>query len=545
MSSPERLSLASRKQHLQDLARRYPDAYFSALQKTGIPIPIPEGIDLPHHNTADARRTFLELIVPDDIWPALHAWDCGRKVGAASARLRLASDPEHFVEVHILDFTDEHGVLLELVVTEDGANPWHGVAPAPNARARVGTMRKDEHAFISSIDAAATDLLGWQPEDMVGHRTLEFIDPEHAGLAITTFVDMLRNPGCARRCRVRYRRADGSWLWVEATNHNLLADPRHGYVLTEILDVSEEMAYQEALRSREELLRRLTDALPLGVLHVDLDGRVLYRNERLGTMFGRTDATTLQEEFASANPELFQDLLDGVRTQARDADVDIVVDTALGPRHCKLALRALKDATGMATGAVIAVEDVTDSIRMREELERRATIDSLTGCHTRSSIMARLDTSLSDGRVRKTGTGVIFIDLDQFKTVNDDYGHAVGDAYLAEVASRLLGAIREHDAVGRLGGDEFLILCDGVTREEQLSDIAHRVSACLAEAVDLTEAELPVYASIGIAWSERSICRPDDLVALADDAMYAVKRVRRAPADGGSAPTTSSVVRVS
>jgi diguanylate cyclase (GGDEF)-like protein/PAS domain S-box-containing protein len=379
---------------------------------------------------------------------------------------------------------------------------------------------------------------------MIGHRTLEFTDPEHLTVAITTYIDMLRNPGSARRSRVRYRRADGSWLWVEVTNHNLLDDPEYGCVLAEVVDVSEEMAYQEALRSREELLRRLTDALPLGVLHVDLDGRVLYRNEQLGSILGHAHAPTLEEQFASARSEhreFVSAMLAAVRTDARDGDADIVIEAPGDVRQCRLTLRVLKDAAGAATGAVIAVSDVTDSVRMRAQLERRATTDSLTGCHTRSSIMSLLERSLVCGKSSGVGTGVIFIDLDRFKHVNDEYGHAVGDEFLAQVAQRLLAAVRQRDAVGRLGGDEFLVLCDAVASAEQLNDIAKRLSAALGDDVDLGANPMPVRASIGVAWSQHSLSAPDDLVALADDAMYAVKRARRS--DVEPLPTTSSVVR--
>jgi diguanylate cyclase (GGDEF)-like protein/PAS domain S-box-containing protein len=552
VSSPERLSIAARNQLLAELTLAYPHAYISALRSNGIPIPIPDAIDVPPQSPTDGRRTFFELIVPDDLWPAMAAWDQARASGSAAVRLRLASDPEHYVEVHVIDLTEEHGVFLEFVITELGANPWPQRAPTENARARVATMRKDNQSIVLSIDDAVTDMLGWTPEEMIGHRTVEFTDPDHLTLAVTTFVDMLRNPGSSRRTRIRFRRSDGSWLWVEVTNHNLLGESDDGYVLAELVDVSEEMAYQEALRSREELLRRLTDALPLGMLHVDLTGRVLYRNEQLGAILGHRDAMTLQDQFASvqeADKAIVDQLLEDVRTAALDADVDLVIDDDGETRQCKVSLRALKGADGEPAGAVIAVSDVTESVRMRRELERRATTDSLTGCHTRSSIMSLLEHSLAGGRERGVGTGVIFIDLDRFKHVNDQYGHAVGDEYLARVAGRLLHAVRKRDAVGRLGGDEFLVLCDTVSSSEQLSEVAMRIADQLQRAVKVSDIgePLPLYASIGVAWSAQSQSKPDDLVALADDAMYAVKRARRPiadPTDIAEMPTMSSVACV-
>ena len=100
---------------------------------------------------------------------------------------------------------------------------------------------------------------------MVGHRSIEFIHPDDHALAIDNWMEMLALPGPGRRVRLRHRRKDGSWVWFEVTNHNLLDDPDHGCVVCEIVDISEEMAAHEELRAREQLLDRLAEAIPLGL----------------------------------------------------------------------------------------------------------------------------------------------------------------------------------------------------------------------------------------------------------------------------------------
>ena len=523
------MSLADRERLLSDLLARYPDAYVAALRPDGIPVQLPTALPVARGHQRDERSAFFEMIVPEDIWAALAAWDSARATGSGKARVRLTSDPDRHVEVHTVDLTERHGVFIELAITEDGVSPWSERVQAPDARPRVATMRKDSHATLLSIDRATTQLLGWLPEDVVGRRTLDFTDPDHVAMAVTTYIDMLRTPGSARRSRLRYRRADGGWLWVEVTNHNLIDDPEYGCVLAEVVDVSEEMAYQEALRSREELLRRLTDALPVGVVHVDLVGRVLYRNEHLDTIVGgQSAATTVDELFASltdSDRPLLSAALDSLRHETQDAALDVVFELPGGARHCTLSMRALTDRAGAPSGAVLCVSDMTESIRMRRELERRATTDSLTGCHTRASILTLLADSMR--HATSGGTGVIFIDLDHFKEVNDRHGHAAGDDFLAEVARRLLGAVRQGDAVGRLGGDEFLVLCVGVGSARQLEDITERLTATLAAPVVVGRSVVPIEASFGMAWAEPDAGAPDDLVARADAAMYAAKRQRR------------------
>ena len=101
-----------------------------------------------------------------------------------------------------------------------------------------------------------------------------------------TWFEMLGMPGAVRRARMRIRHRDGTWLWFDATHYNRLDDPSAPGIYTELLDISDEMAAHEALRSAERLLRRLTEALPLGVAQIDVQGRLIHRNDRLIEILG-------------------------------------------------------------------------------------------------------------------------------------------------------------------------------------------------------------------------------------------------------------------
>ena len=110
---------------------------------------------------------------------------------------------------------------------------------------------------------------------------------------------MLGRPGAATRWQGRHRRKDGSWLWMEVTNHNHLDDPDRRVVEAEMIDIADQRATMEALRQREQLLARLADALPVGVLHVDLEGRILYTNDRFCSLIGVPPAGTIAEHLLS------------------------------------------------------------------------------------------------------------------------------------------------------------------------------------------------------------------------------------------------------
>jgi diguanylate cyclase (GGDEF)-like protein/PAS domain S-box-containing protein len=321
-------------------------------------------------------------------------------------------------------------------------------------------------------------------------------------------------------------------VWFEVTNHNLLNDPAHGYVLTEMLDISEEMATQEALRSRERLLHGLAEALPLGVLQIDRQGRIEYRNARVATLLGSGSAEHLAEQLATVLPAHRADVDAAVRCVLQEGgERDLEIAVAHGPHDIRclhLSLRALRGDAGAITGAIVCLTDVTDSVRMREQLKDRATFDTLTRCYNRASILHLLQRTLaespsSDG----LGTAVIFVDLDHFKQINDHRGHAAGDTFLIEVAHCLQQSVRDGDAVGRLGGDEFLIVCAGLESATKAVRLAQRIARSLrTTAIAIGREQIVASASIGVAWSSAPTSA-DALVARADQAMYESKRLGR------------------
>jgi diguanylate cyclase (GGDEF)-like protein len=122
---------------------------------------------------------------------------------------------------------------------------------------------------------------------------------------------------------------------------------------------------------------------------------------------------------------------------------------------------------------------------------------------------------------------VIFIDLHDFKQVNDRYGHATGDRLLTHVAGRLRGAVRDGDVVGRFGGDEFVVICADVSDAGRARRIGETLLAALSEGyLDVAGERLLPQASIGVAWGDPATSAPDALIARADTAMYAAKKAR-------------------
>jgi diguanylate cyclase (GGDEF)-like protein len=162
--------------------------------------------------------------------------------------------------------------------------------------------------------------------------------------------------------------------------------------------------------------------------------------------------------------------------------------------------------------------------RLEKELEHRATRDPLTELPNRTLFMDRLEHALERTARSKERVAVLFLDLDDFKEINDSFGHQAGDRLLKEVGNRLLGCIRTADTVSRFGGDEFVILIEQMKNMNEASQIAERILNTLTKPVDLEGREVATSASIGIAFGAHSDSSLKDLLNRADAAMYQAKR---------------------
>jgi diguanylate cyclase (GGDEF)-like protein len=251
-------------------------------------------------------------------------------------------------------------------------------------------------------------------------------------------------------------------------------------------------------------------------------------------MIGIASGSTLEKQLARVEPEDRTRLDHSVDAATGGADIDMeirIVNPHGDVKHCTISIRPLRDDSGSVTGLTGCVEDVTGTVRRRHELEARAFSDPLTGCWNRTATLAHLQELLDRGPSAITGgsmgTAVIFVDLDQFKSVNDDLGHAVGDQVLLQVAQRIQAALRSGDAVGRMGGDEFVVLCGGVSSSVHALTIARSLTErAFSRPEDVSGTNVEVRASIGVSWTAHDITAAA-LVDQADAAMYRSKRAGR------------------
>jgi diguanylate cyclase (GGDEF)-like protein len=190
----------------------------------------------------------------------------------------------------------------------------------------------------------------------------------------------------------------------------------------------------------------------------------------------------------------------------------------------------LHDADGRVTGSLSSGEDITERRRAQDRVAYLAYHDQLTGLGNRAMLSERLTAAVARAARAGTGVGLLCVDIDDFKLVNDSLGHAVGDELLAAIAERLLGMGRHHDVLARDGGDEFFLLLNDLPAEAEApaEAAAARVAAILGAPFSVAGVSLHVSASVGISLFPRDAADADELLRHADTATYQSKRAGRA-----------------
>jgi diguanylate cyclase (GGDEF)-like protein/PAS domain S-box-containing protein len=261
---------------------------------------------------------------------------------------------------------------------------------------------------------------------------------------------------------------------------------------------------------------------------VSLDGLILYESPAVERTLGYAVADRVgTQAMAVIHPDdqpLAEEILGQLQTPGAEREIDLRIRHADGTWR-QISAFAMNLTQDPAVGGIaVTYRDVTDQRQLEEQLRRQALEDPLTGLANRALLRDRLDHAVTRSQRRNDGTSVavFFMDLDDFKGVNDTLGHAAGDAVLAAVGERIKGAVRAIDTVARVGGDEFAVLAEEIPKGEDPSDLGRRVIDALGPAFDVAGTQIFVRASIGYA-----VGGPTDdgeiLMRNADLAMYQAK----------------------
>jgi diguanylate cyclase (GGDEF)-like protein/PAS domain S-box-containing protein len=534
------LDAATRESILHELLRSFGDAAVLALDEGAVRVPLPTDHRFAgcHELPGGPTRTAMDFVRPADRMRVVGCWERSRVAGWGQDRVGLSGPPERDCMITIVDVRERYGVSIEVLVPLFDADASWSIPPRawlPSPRpARTAVMHKNLSAVITAVDERATSMLGWAAEELVGHRSLEFIHPDDQQRAIAQWLEM-RSVQETQRVRVRHSRRDGGWTWVEIENEYVGLDaPDDVVALARLTDVSEEMAAVAALHQQEVLFRTLTESLPVGVVQIDRHRDVVYHNDSVTALLGTSGAARWDEVVARVDVGGRAALgcaVGAALAQGRGGRLEAALDVPAddpGHREFLFIVAALTGLDGVgpdgADGAIVTVTDITDGVRLRERLRLEATHDHLTGCLNRAGVLAVLDSALQGPGDREVA--VVFLDLDDFKSVNDTAGHAAGDAVLACVGRRLREQAGPGTHVGRLGGDEFLVVGTGVPDEAAATALVERLVAGVHVPVTVGGRDVRMEVSLGVARAYPGATSAA-LVARADRSMYRAKRAGR------------------
>lgn len=298
-----------------------------------------------------------------------------------------------------------------------------------------------------------------------------------------------------------------------------------------------EMVFADELADHALFQREIVDSVTNAMVVLDADGSIVVANpawsELLGTAPSSGDGGRPHHLSAAyldlMNPRLrggSEQLAAGIHRvlAGEEGSVELDVPLEVGRLRRWYSVRGTP-LRGVHGGAVIVHTDITERKRSHDELEFKASRDDLTGLLNRASLETEIDDALRRARTDGTSAGVLFIDLDGFKAINDTHGHAVGDEVLRSMSTRISTAVRTSDRVARLGGDEFVVLIAPLSSPEVAHRTADRILRSFRDPIHVGGQMLRVEASIGVTVVDSPLdVSGTDLIERADEAMYRAKQ---------------------
>ena len=363
--------------------------------------------------------------------------------------------------------------------------------------------------------------------------------PEQDRAGFTNAVEDVCETGARRELIHQLIRTDGQALTVRHTLKPLRTRHAGSYrIIGTVQDITEMQKVQKALEEKTAFLKGiLSSSEKIAIIATDATGRVQYYNAQSERLFGMSADEVLGMsllEIHSFRGVPHKRTEEGLRHARQQGEYRFTMNSehADGLRHVDARISPIFKADEQFAGYMLMCEDVTDQRRASELIKYQATYDALTELPNRRMFMDQLHQSLSRSIRQGHQSAVLFLDLDNFKTINDSLGHPVGDAMLREAALRIKHGVRAEDTVARLGGDEFVVLFSELsrTRDEAVrivQNLAEKMHKSLAQPYLIENHDLHITPSIGIAVFPSGTETADDILRQADTAMYQAKEAGR------------------
>jgi diguanylate cyclase (GGDEF)-like protein/PAS domain S-box-containing protein len=398
----------------------------------------------------------------------------------------------------------------------------------------------DQGGSITDWNAQAAQLFGWTRQEVIGRELAEVIIPpelqETYRKGMAKFVQTGDGPVLGKRIELPARHRSGTELLIEITISVIKG--KNDYRFSAFLhDISDRKRTEAALFNEKERLRVTLNSIGDAVITTDTTGHVTYLNPVAEAVTG----WRMEEAIGLPVPSVFH-IVNEMTDEIAQNPVELVLrnekisgleeyTTLIQRGGARIPIEdsaaPIRDAQGAILGAVLVFHDVTQARKMAAEMTHQATHDALTGLINRREFERRLEHAIETGRQEDAQHTMLYLDLDQFKIVNDTCGHVAGDELLRQLTAVMQGKLRKGDTLARLGGDEF-----GVLLENCATEPANRIADLLRRTVGdfhftWLDKTFPIGVSIGlITFSNGGVGRAD-ILRMADAACYVAKDTGR------------------
>jgi len=335
----------------------------------------------------------------------------------------------------------------------------------------------------------------------------------------------------------------------EAGAVDFVTKPVDDIILTK--KVAQFIALDEHRRIAEDSTARLNillNSVSEGILGIDLDGNITFANPKALELLAidtenisgklqdflvlhKQDSTEILD-CKDSNCELFDLLSSGFHDASRLGRTNLkgsgnwqsfAGKTFYSNYSCDVTRELNGESNGEINGAVVTFKDTTQEKETKAKLLHLANFDYLTNISNRAYFHDALNQSIKRVKRSNTTLAVMFLDIDHFKFINDQYGHDIGDLLLKEVSQKLSNILREGDLISRMGGDEFAIILQDIPANINVLNVAQKILSSVSEPLELNSVKIEVTTSIGIAFYDPHSMNIDDLLKAADTAMYEAK----------------------
>ena len=402
-----------------------------------------------------------------------------------------------------------------------------------------GVLVIDEEGVIVRTNSALTDMFGYEAEELVGSKVERLIPEEVRERHIDLRDAYQKSPhrrSMGTGSKFRGRRKDGETFPVDIMLGPFRDRDNGLRILAVLRDITKLTDIQNRLRLQRQRLREAEELAKVGHWEIDLETRETRLSESMLRLLHLDE-----EQTAASEDELIEYVVPDDRNRVWREFSSAIENETRTEFEFKASLesgelrvfRVAIDGTGLTDRERIlngTIQDITDEHALRQRLAHHAAHDPLTDLSNRLQFREKLRQAMTDADASLGSIAVALLDLDKFKSINDSFGHATGDAVLKRVAARLSEGL-DDDLVARMGGDEFTVLRRRVDGEEDLLQLRSRLLGIFEESVDLDSATFPISASIGIAYLDTADLRDVDvasemeaLMRCADRAMYDAKR---------------------